>query len=488
MATQIRPAHPVPPTTEDIARWEHTRKARRILYSKWREDLEKLALIAIGNVRREAWKMLDLSANSLKAFMDILARTYDRPPEVGHGDPLGAENAQAVAAAGWWVRSQRRLRDTLGLQEMLVRVDVLPDSTPTYRLVFPDLVTSEADLDEPWKPASISEARLRRHPQTQELVWTWDHMDISGPIPVYKVLSADRERDDSLLYLTDKDGNPRGAFEGDEYPFRWPDTKKPLLPYAMYHAADVGSLWNWEANSELVEGTLIVGLYYSFFGHVLRSTAWAQRNMIDLDFVGADVKTSTDKDTTRPSVTTDPATVVRLKSTNEDRQGTTGQWSSPADPVTFLAAVRSYEQRMAQYVGVTGSDQIRMSGDPRSGFAVSVSREALREVQLRHEPMSRAGDEQLIAITAALRSIVTGRRIPTTGYSIAYQGIPKSAAERKADRDEMLELVDRDLLDIVAAYQQLHPHLTEAQAIAELMRIRELNREHKQAAPVGAGE
>jgi hypothetical protein len=468
-----RPPYPIPPDPEDLKRWEHTRKARRILYGDWRQDLEDRAQQALGHIRREAWKMLDLSANPLRAFMDQLARSYDRPPATGHSDDAGRENLDAVKAARWWVRSQRRLRDTLGLSEMFARVDVLPDGTPTYRLVFPDLVVAEPDLDEPWKPRAIREARLRTHPDGKRLAWTWDVLEL-GEEPVYRITDEQGRNDWSDAY-----GLPRDGYEGDAYPYRWPETDEPLLPYPVFHRSDVGALWDWTANRELVEGTEITALYYSFAGHALRSAAWRQKVALDCDIEGADEVDEDGNRKSRSSVITDPATILRMRSVpREDGQIAPqfGSFDVPADPGGFLDFANRYEQRMAQYVGVTGADQLKMSGDPRSGFAVMISRESLREVQTRHQPMSEAGDLDLLAITAALRSRVLGRRIPTTGYSIAYLGIPKTADEKRADREHRLAMIEAGLLDPVLAYLEEHPHLTEAQAMVELDQIAERRR------------
>ena len=167
---------------EDAARWMWLRKVRRILYGKWREDLQRHVELLVGTERKSAWQTADLSANFYRSAWDALARSYDSPPTVTHAD----ENAQgligpggAIDQAGLWPMQQRTQRDTLGLREMFVRVDaVQTDSGPvlTYRPAFPDLITVVVDSDRPDVPVKLCESRMREINGSK--AWFWDVYDI----------------------------------------------------------------------------------------------------------------------------------------------------------------------------------------------------------------------------------------------------------------------------------------------------------------------
>lgn len=447
-------APPAPPTLLDpleAERWDWVARAHRLLYGRWEPDLEARVEKVIGFVRREAWGQVDLSANLYRQVWDAVATLYDQAPIVTHERRAGRQLADLVAKAGYWTRMPRIQRDTLGLREMLVRVD-LESGRLVYRSVTPGQVTAISDPNRPDVPVEIWEARLRT--TENGLKWFWDHLRL-GANPVYEVLDASGD---------DASGFIDGRRAGDSYPYRLADGT-PILPYVLYHAADTGCLWDSFSVLELVEGTYNTGVYYSHFGHVLRSATWRQRFGLDVEVETGAVEDAPENPGGLKRVRTDPSTLLLLKSTSDAQgQSQLGTFEAPISPVEMIEAIRMYEQRLVSFAGVNAADQMRMSGDPRSGYAVSVSRDGQRQVQRRYEPMFRRGDEALLQTSAVLLNRGAAGAYPEDEYRIGYRGIPLSGEEREAQRKHVLEQLEAGLLSRVAAYLELHPEASEDEA------------------------
>ena len=467
---------PIPANAADAARWEHTRLARRILYGRWERDLEIRAEQLIGIIRRDAWRKVDLSANALRSTFSDLARSHDSQPPLSHPDPSAAPLFDAIAAGGIWPMMQTVERDTLALKEMFVRVDVV-DGALSYRRVFPDYVLAYSLADRPQIPVQIREARQRMI--SGRWRWSWDVLDITDPAaPFYRVhldTGGDLGEDITAAVLGDV---------GD-YPYRRTDGT-PILPYAMWHARASGALFDAWANFEIVEATLNLGVMYTNFTHVIRTSSWAQRWTVDLEVEGTEIVTASGQ--SRAAITTDPSTVIMLKSSADGASPQVGQWSTTADPGVLIGAIERYERRALAAAGVNPADAQRIGADPRSGWALTVSRDGQRESMRRLEPQWAAGDLSLVEISAVLLNRGTGTSYPEAGYSIGFVGIPLSPEERRLLLEEIEKEVELGLMDKIEAYIRLHPGTDRATAARALEEIQFVNSggEPDQGAAIGA--
>lgn len=446
-----------------------------MLYGVWQEDLDARLLKALGGIRREAWGLPDLSSNVFRASVSALAVLYDRPPQVHHDAPGAQGLVTQVRRAGLWSMMQRHQRDTIGLREMLTRVDgVITPSGPAlrYRPVYPDMVIAQGDPEQPDHPIRISECRLRRDPTTKRTAWTWDVWDVSDPDhPVFQVrdaTSGGEGKDLSEVYL-----GVRGGLHDDAYPSKYRQADGlPRLPYAMRHAAITGELWDAFEAYELVEGSLNCGVLWTFFGHCVRNASWPQRYAVNVRLPSAGLEGDAPENR-RDAVVSDPATVLIFEVAEEGSgQPLLSQWAPGADPEKIQEAVALYERRVAAYAGIAPSDVQRVAGDPRSGFAIALNREAQREAQRRYEPVFRPPDEELLELSAIVMNDLGGTSYPEFGYRVAYQGLPPSPEEQQATRDQNDWDVLNDQASPIDVYIREHPGATESDARDAIVKAR----------------
>jgi hypothetical protein len=222
-------------------------------------------------------------------------------------------------------------------------------------------------------------------------------------------------------------------------------------------------------------------------GHIERKSAWAQRYAIGVQIPGVNIDGKTTA-TKRASVVTDPSTVLMLESLDDTQSPQIGQWSTTVDIAAVSEAISKYERRLASYIGLNAADIQRTSGDPRSGYALAVNRDSQRTLQRRFEPQFSSADANTITIVAVLlnrwhEASAPGdlgydpawMALPEDGWSVTYRGIPLSADESKALREDHRERVAAGTLDIVTAYREQNPGTSQAEAESALLRIRELN-------------
>jgi hypothetical protein len=377
----------------------YSRMCRRILYGEHLEDIRTRIALQIPEVRREAWGHPDMASNPYKAVWTALSTLYDRAPSVtltSEGLVASAQElADRAAGAGLWSTMARAQRDTLALRELWMRVSVVarPDVDdaydPVYEPVYPDLTTAIAHADRPGVPHTIYHARLRDRPDgSQE--WLWDEVSIADPdAPTYRVL---RRKGDELQDLS-ADYPDVGA-----WPDVWRDGQgRPVLPYVLYHAARTPYLFDPYQTKELVEGTLNVGVLRTYVAHVARAAAWRQRYGINVQPVGAGNADENSDGKGRQRVITDPATIMLFQPMEETANTTLGTFDVPVMPTELWDYIEGYERKLIAEAGINPADQQAMAGDPRSGYALSVSRDSQREAQRRFEPQFRAGDQEVLA-------------------------------------------------------------------------------------------
>lgn len=467
---------PTAPTQADEARWEHTALRRRMLQGTWEQDLEDELYRHLPTDRREAWGPSDLSSNVFEQVNRQLSVLYTERPQVhnieGDIEPL----QKMLNDAGLFPLMQRMQQYTLGMRECIMRIDVNPHTKNMpvdypgiqYRIVTPDYVICDASPDLPDHPNYYQELRLRTTKEGKTN-WVWDILDIRDlNNPVFGMYKAGADGSIGIDVSEEYMGHP--AHVGlDSYPYI--DSQgKPFLPITMYHAEKTGMLWNTYDQSQLVYGSLQSAVFFSFFSHALRDASWPQRYAIGVTLSGL---TALDQDSTarRTGIATDPSSILMFQPT-EDTQPQIGQFQPGADVHSLLESIAKYEYRVATTSGISPSELQRTSGDPRSGYALAVSRQGQREAQRKYAPVFRMADEELLSKTAILSNRFLNTSLPETGYRIAYKSLPLSPEETRAAREDIIQKLSAGLISPIQAMQIMYPDLSEEQARQELIKIR----------------
>lgn len=393
-----------------------------ILYGLWEPDLRQRVLAAVHSKQRaEAWAPYVTSANLFVAGCRALSTLYyPDAPRTAHTSTLGEAVLSAVRDGGFWEMMVRGQRDCIGIREVLVRADPFPDPTQdllgwglAYRLVHPHRVKclprpgSHRDV-----PALVEEQYELEGKCVREC---WSVVDVTAP----------------YHRLYDENGSLLEEHVGATYPY-WDEYGQPVIPYSLYHAERTGYMFDPFEWSEAVQGTLELGVLWTFAAHAVRNASWPQKWTL-----GVTVPTETVEESYRFSATNgimvearsrvvgDPARTIDFAvDPDSSVQPQVGSWPA-TDPEVIARAVLLQQEEVKQRMGL-GSAAVKDSGDARSGYALSVSREDMAEFRRRFEPQFRRGDTETLRVAAALLGSVSGRTLPGSGYTIEYGEKPKA--------------------------------------------------------------
>lgn len=471
------PAPLTPREAFEAARWNESALRQRMLDGLWRDDLTRRITDQIGPIRRNAQGVPDMSANPFRVIHRELSTLYIHPPKVRH-DEEEREDVQAfigpkgkVAQSGLWSSMSRFQMWVLGIREYFMRPHVDEKGILRHRPVPPDRTIAFSSPDKPDIPNVVWEFRIRKRPNNNEgrLMWTVDELDISDPSnPIYRVREATPGaglgKDMSGTFL-------EGSQSGANYPYRKKDGT-PILPYVLYHAQRMGDrLWDPWWNIETREGSMNLAMLMSFWYHVVKDASWPQRYAVNAVPQGL---TTVDEENraTRQEIVTDPATLLIFEIIDRDLgQPVIGQFQAGGDPEELLRAIQSYGRQVGVDAGIDDADLQKTSGDVRSGYAISLSKEGKRRQQERYEEPFRFSDEMLMATDAVLMNRATGSDLPEDGYGVIYTPIPPSAEEIRNREESVLKRQEARLLSRVNGYMELNPGVSEEQALIDLAAI-----------------
>ena len=472
------PAKPIFPDKASNDRSETTARRRRLLEGNWASDLEDFITDSVALDRRAIWGALDTSSNVFKQGCEALAVLYSRKPSVG----IERENAEAAREyigpqgaldkSHYFEMMANVQMKTIGLREMLMRIDISDSNQIMFRPVTPDMVFATAPAGDPMKANYLYEMRLRKNDSTGEMFWTADCYDLRDKNnPQYKVHHVEA---DGLLGEEMTEMFLGGNMSGSNYPYR--DSKgEPFLPWVFYHAAIDGQLFSPYELSEVVAGSMVASTYYTYLKHLMFDASFPQRYVASLQLAGLNTM-DTNMASQRMSVSTDPSSILCFTADPDSTtQPLIGQFQAGmSDPATMLGAITTYERRLATQMGIDPASVQKVSSDPRSGYSIAMSKESMREAQERYEPVFRVSDIEAIEKAAMISNAILKTSYPESGYVIQYESIELSEVEQKSQRENIIALLDKGLLSPVDAMFKLYPDLaTEEEAIQKLRTIRQ---------------
>ena len=447
---------PSPADPDEAARWEHTRLRRRLLSGQWAEDVRRRVRLRVGQTRASAWGIdkpggVDLSGNLFAQVSGDLSTLYNRPPIWSSSlDPSAARViSDVLQEAGWVSMMQRVERDTLGCREFLLKVSPRSDGGVIVRPVCPDLVEALADPVERDMPIRIDEWQLREI--QGRTVWTRTRTDArDGTVRVY-----------------DATGDDITSEVGESWSPEWTSASgEHFLPYILYHAQRTGYLWDpWEGVG-LVEGTLTNSVNLTHLQHAITQAANPQRYLAGLEPIGEALEDVSGR-SPRRVVMSDPAVILQFDRIHGfDGQPMVGQFEAGADIGVLTDSVERYERRVCASASLAG-DLMRVSGDPRSGYAVAISREGQREASDQYREEFARSDRMLARLVACILNGQGSESVPETGYSIEYQRLALSQTERLQLLQELKTAMEMGLITQEQAYARYN-ETTEAEATEAL--------------------
>lgn len=472
------PSKPIFPDKASNDRSETTARRRRLLEGNWAPDLEDFITDSVALDRRAIWGALDTSSNVFKQGCEALAVLYSRKPSVGirkdesmKAYPYIGPNGALDKSHYFEMMASVQMK-TIGLREMLMRIDISDSNQLMFRPVTPDMVFASAPAGDPMKANYLYELRLRKNNESHEMFWTadiYDLRDSRNPKYLVRVIEPDGVMGEDMTqeFLG-------GDMSGENYPYR--DSKgTPFLPWVFYHASIDGQLFSPFELSEVVAGSMVASTYYTYLKHLMFDASFPQRYVASLQLAGLNTMDS-NMATTRMSVSTDPSSILCFTADpDSSTQPLIGQFQAGmSDPATMLGAITTYERRLATQMGIDPASVQKISSDPRSGYSIAMSKESMRDAQERFEGVFRVADLEAIEKAAMISNRILGTNYPESGYVISYESIELSEMEQKAQTENIIALLDKGLLSPVEAMLKLYPDLTtEEQAIEKLRTIRQ---------------
>jgi len=468
------PTKPSAIDTETQNRWQITSLKVRMLTGNWLGDLEEELKRHFSSERRAVIGIADMSSNVFAGVTKALTSLYTEAPSiqsVGPAEELLARDG-IIHRAGLWAIMQRVQLFTVGLREMFLHVGLnSANDGLIFRPVTPDWIYASAPRNSPMDPNFLMELRLRVT-EEEEYLWTYDVYDLRDLAnPSFKIVQAE---DDGNIGedISDKFG---GSAVGGAYPYRLKNGL-PVLPYSIYHAELLGDqLFDAYTGSELCAGSLVSASLHTYLLHLTRDCAFPLRFTLGADISGGSVYDANGA-ARRVAISADPSSIICF-SPDPEMQGLgqpiISQFPSNADPEKLMNLITTYERKLAQMQGgINPASVQKVSGDPRSGYAISMSKSDQRDTQRKSIPSMSRGDHNTLQIAAMICNRFLGKNFPEDGYQVQYHSIPLSKEELASQRQDLMEKMEAGLITKIDAIQTLYPDLSREEAAEYLREIK----------------
>jgi hypothetical protein len=398
----------------DYNRIDHIRLRRRMLYGLHEQDIKQRIADNISHVRRAAWGAVDMTSNPFLRIHDQMTGLYNEEPVIyGPANALDAVSIQ-LDEIGYFTKMKGVQRDVSALREMLMLIEMGENGVQVLQ-VSPDDIDA---ISSPRDPDQLLNVKWW-HTKNSETYY----IEYEPGRKIYRAMKGEVDISEEIL---------GGYFMGDAYPFR-NSLNEPIMPWIIYRAQDTGSTFNSWTGREAVECTLQLGLLYTYFSHVVRNSAWAQRYILNAMPLGAEITEEDEIEgasSTRSKIDSDPSTVLMLKS-YDGLQAQVGGFSSPVDPAKVIEAIKVYEDRAME--SILGSSVVKNDSDIRSGYSLAVSREEQIKAQRGFLPLFRRSDRKMLNMI----SQYLGYNTSLKDWDIKYPAIMSD--EEKIAADLMLE-------------------------------------------------
>jgi len=430
-------------TTTPLSRRDETARRVRLLNGTYFQDLRSTAERLLGKVRLKGIGQLSSVRNPLDQFSTSHAVQHNTPAFVTGlddgllaliGDYTSPVTKDIYAEAGGKPMPSKMSsvchaaqRIWIAANECAVFVEIGATKL-ILRHVDPSVLEGEQAQDDPGQPIILRWERRRKVDGDWQT--TVDEWDVSDPKnPSYRVL-------DTALLGSDGDYNkPDDLTEklfgksqsGEGYSWRWTQGDRkgtPYIPARIYHKVLSPDLWTPYRGIEIVDGTLVAGVMWSFWVHCVLDASWPQRYSVNATPIGA----IANKDGTK-AVVTDPATLLMLEAIVKDQPVVIGQFEPGADPEALGRSIDNFcVQLEASIVAV---DLSSTGGDPLE----QISR-AREKTIAGYDSICREGDGAVLEICAAIANNWKNKAYPEAGYGLLYRDDINSVLTTRSDGEE----------------------------------------------------
>ena len=334
------------------------------------------------------------------------------------------------------------------LNECLVYVRPCGDHL-TYRLVLPQDVTVWPDPDNPATPfAAMFRESMVNVPKGSPVYHYWSRYEDK---PEYRCFDAGGRE-------IRKEVNPYKDEAG-----------MPAIPLTAYHRSlPTWSFWDQTTGGDVYELTIMVGMWETWVNHLIRTDStrqkWASGQLMMTDQQGG------------------PTAIMSLRSTDATPVSV-GEFSSQSDWAGLGGQIKRKLQNVLDNNGMSLADD-RTSGDPTSGFALTVRSKGLTDLRERQVPLYRTWDRGLYATVAAVWNFeltnpkspaITGNPLPWPSEAkpdIKYAQFQTSQTveERNLAYDLAVKQMSKGLTSPLVLYMEEHPGCTEGEARAAIQK------------------
>jgi hypothetical protein len=490
---------PMMPTQEDEARAVMQFARLSILMDDWDTMLEDWRDAHIGDERAQIWGLVDTSSNTLSER----AKQLSTPGLYGSRPTWSNQDAAAEALvgerglydqAGWSSKMVFVNYLTIGLGDWFVRYNVNTRGQFLLELVPPHDIFLQEDPNHPGHAEQLWRL-TQRYLEAPEAKWVyvWEVYDL-GCMGKDKVFT----RPPSFrIYLatqgaratpkTRKNPTPAATFRagglgedishrfggelvGENYPWLSLDDGLPVLPWSHYQDQDTGMLWNNFSKRGATRGAMNAALYWTYVGHCARDATGGVVIIAGLEQAG--VKTVRDPQGGPPVQThiMEPGSMV-YHTITDDKTPIVKEIAPSVNLTALLEFANQYDMKQSVRAGLNPSDTSRTNANPSSGAALVVSNQGKRDFSAQVQPVFRHTDLAGVKAAAIVARVGGLGTFPESGYSIQYHSIPLSPAELKERREELLFQTDEGMASDVDQYRALHPGVSEADAMAALIKV-----------------
>lgn len=437
------------------------------------ELVKQWIAVFIDEERQAAWGPPDTSVLPIADICRQLSTpgAYGVEPTLRHSDPAANVLVQRLRDTGVWQLLQTAHYYSLGLGSYITHHAWDPEEQQLVtRLVNPANCWAEVHPANPQRPVAMYELR------THQGEWIWLVSSVADRETPFK--RAYRHDSDAADYLgADITGEVYGRrYDGADYPTR-DSAGRPVLDYVVRRCRDTGDLWSWHHMRGAFRGSLHSQTLYTLAHYAARDASASSILCIGVD-PGRGRRTQLHDGTTVDRIPLSPGQITFMQPAKDVANPMVVPVGAGMNLEAVAGFARSYEMSQLARFSVNAEDVTRASANPTSGAALAISNKGKRDLMEQAYPVLRRADLEMVrVISAVLRSV--GIDAPDVGWEIEYTRIPLGADEMRARSEQVDARLRRRTMSRIDAYLEDHPGVSREQAIVELRRIdqdeRELN-------------